>query len=192
MGKMIAVEYEEQGRFFPQRVILRIASIAAMFYTSKEMDDPLNGRFWTLTPDGDVRPDMLLVPSAAGSVWLDGRNKPILTTMMVVGHRLGPRTLLSRCKFMSEPALHPVDHHSSFGHLSGLLPKDPAVQEHLLLCRVSHIYPGTGQSLELLMIVRELEELASSVLAVETAAAKERQNFREKRAGAPPAGDKKK
>ena len=35
-----------------------------MFYTSKEMDDPLNGRFWTLTLDGDVYPDTLFVPSA--------------------------------------------------------------------------------------------------------------------------------
>ena len=42
------------------------------------------------------------------------------------------------------------------------------------------------------MIALELEELASSVLAVETAAAKERQNLREERTGAPPAGGKKK
>ena len=46
MGKMIAVEYEEEARFIPQRVFFRIASIAAMFYTSKEMDGPPNGRFW--------------------------------------------------------------------------------------------------------------------------------------------------
>ena len=59
MDKMIAVEYDEEARFFHQRVILRVASIAAMFYTSKEMDDPPNGRFWTLTPDGDVYPEML-------------------------------------------------------------------------------------------------------------------------------------
>ena len=189
---MITVEYEEEARFFPQRLILRIASIAAMFHNSRRMGEPPNSFFWTLTPDADVYPEMRLVPSATGLLWLDGRNKPILTTMMVAGHRSRPRTLLSRCKFMSEPALHPVDHHSSFGHLSGLLPKDPAVQEHLLLCRVSHIYPGTGQSLKLLMIVRELEELASSVLAVETAAAKERQHLREERPGAPPDGGRKK
>ena len=39
-----------QALLFVLRIrILRIASIAAMFYTSKELDDPPNGRFWTLT-----------------------------------------------------------------------------------------------------------------------------------------------
>ena len=38
-------------------------------------------------------------------------------------------------KFMSEPALHPLAHHSRFVQLSGLLPTDPASQEHELLCR---------------------------------------------------------
>ena len=36
--------------------------LSAMFHTSKELDDPPNCRFWTLTPDGDVYPDTLLVP----------------------------------------------------------------------------------------------------------------------------------
>ena len=85
MGKMIKVECAEEARFFPQRVISRIASIAAKFYTSKRLDDPPSGRFWTLIPDGNVYPEMLLVPSATGSVWLDGRNKPILTTMTLGG-----------------------------------------------------------------------------------------------------------
>ena len=91
---------------------------------------------------------------------------------------------------MSEHASHPLVHHTSFGQLSGFLPTDPAVQRHVLLCRVSHILLGTGQSRELLMIVPELEELASSVLAVETTAAKEQQILRQECAGAPLAGVK--
>ena len=47
----------------------------------------------------------------------------------------GPRTFLWCCKFMSEHALHPLAHHSRFVQLSGLLPTDPAAQEHELLCR---------------------------------------------------------
>ena len=35
MDRMITVEYEEEARFFPQRLILRIASIAAMFHNSR-------------------------------------------------------------------------------------------------------------------------------------------------------------
>ena len=42
--------------------------MAVMFYTSKELDDPPNGRFWTLIPDGDVHPEKLLAPSATGLV----------------------------------------------------------------------------------------------------------------------------
>ena len=87
MGEMTAVEYDEDPRFFSQRVIFGIASISSMFYTSKELDDPPNGRFWTLTPDGDMHPDTFSVPSATGLVWLDGKNQPILTTMMLAGHR---------------------------------------------------------------------------------------------------------
>ena len=71
MGEMIAVEFEEEARFFLQRMIFKVALMAAMFYTSKELDDPPNGRFWTLTPDGDVHPD-----TATGLVWLDGKNQP--------------------------------------------------------------------------------------------------------------------
>ena len=67
VSKMIAVEHEEEAKFFPQRVIFRIVSIAAMFYTYKEMHDPPNGRFWTLTPDSDVYPEMLLVPSVSST-----------------------------------------------------------------------------------------------------------------------------
>ena len=59
MGKMITVEYAD---------------------TSKELGDPPNGRFWTLTPDGDVHPELLSVPSATGIVCLDGRNQPNLPT----------------------------------------------------------------------------------------------------------------
>ena len=36
---------------------------------------------------------------------------------------------------MSEHALHPLAHHSRFVQLSGVLPTDPAAQEHELLCR---------------------------------------------------------
>ena len=88
MDKMITVENEEEARFFPQRLILRIASIAAMFHNSRRMGEPPNSFFWTLTPDGDVHPEMLPVPPATGLVWLDGKTKPVLTTMMVAGHRL--------------------------------------------------------------------------------------------------------
>ena len=56
----------------------------------------------------------------------------------------------------------------------------------------SHICLGTGQASVLLMIAPELEELASSALAIETAAAKGRQNLREERTGAPHASGKKK
>ena len=46
MDKMITVEYEEEAtRFFPQRLLLRIASTAAMFHT-RRMDEPPNGLFW--------------------------------------------------------------------------------------------------------------------------------------------------
>ena len=55
MGKMITVEHEDEARFFLQRAILRILSIAATLYTSKELDNPPNGRFWTISPDGDVQ-----------------------------------------------------------------------------------------------------------------------------------------
>ena len=37
VGKMITVEYAEEARFFPQRVISRIASIASMFHTFKKV-----------------------------------------------------------------------------------------------------------------------------------------------------------
>ena len=73
MDRMITVEYEEEARFFPQRLILRIASIAAMFHNSRRVGEPPNSFFWTLTPDVDVYPEMLLVPSATGLLWLDGR-----------------------------------------------------------------------------------------------------------------------
>ena len=56
----------------------------------------------------------------------------------------------------------------------------------------SHIYLGTGQTRGQLMIAPEVEEFASSVLAKETAAAKERRKLREERSGAPPAVGKKK
>ena len=82
---MIKVECAEEAKFFPQRAILSIALIVANFHTSKRLDDPPSGRFWTLIPDGNVYPEMLLVPSATGFVWLDGRNKPILTTMTLGG-----------------------------------------------------------------------------------------------------------
>ena len=88
MGTMITVEYAEEARFFPQRVIVWISSIAAMFCTSQELDDPPSGRFWTLSPDGDVHPETLLAPELTGFVWLDGRRQLILTTMMLAGHRL--------------------------------------------------------------------------------------------------------
>ena len=87
LGKMITAEYAEEARFFLQRVISWIASIAAMFYTAKESDDPPNGRIWTLSPDGDVHPETLLASAATGLVWLDGRHQHILTTLMVAGHR---------------------------------------------------------------------------------------------------------
>ena len=77
-GKMITEVYAEEVSFFPQRVILRAASIAAMFYTSKKLDDSPSGRFWTLIQDGNVYPEMPSVPSATGFGWFDGRNKPIL------------------------------------------------------------------------------------------------------------------
>ena len=48
LGKMITAEYAEEARFFLQRVISWIASIAAMFYTAKESDD---------LPNGDVHPE---------------------------------------------------------------------------------------------------------------------------------------
>ena len=64
-----------------------IAAVA-VFYTSEELDDPPNGRFWTLSPDGDVHPETLLAPAATGLAWLGVRHHPILTTKMLAGHRL--------------------------------------------------------------------------------------------------------
>ena len=49
-----------------------------MFYTSRKLDDPPRGRFWTLNQDGNVYPEMPLGPSATGFGWLDGRHKPFL------------------------------------------------------------------------------------------------------------------
>ena len=46
--------------------------MAAMFYTPQRLNDPLSGRFWTLTPDGHVYPEMLVVPSALGLVGSTG------------------------------------------------------------------------------------------------------------------------
>ena len=88
MGKMIAVEYEEEARFFHQRVILRIASIAAMFYTSKEMDDPPNGAFGLSLHTATCFQRCFQSRQQTGLVWLDGRNKLSLTTMMLAGHCL--------------------------------------------------------------------------------------------------------
>ena len=81
MGKKTAVEYEEEARFFPTRDFKDSFDSRHVLHLSKD------GR-WTLAPNVDVYPEMLLVPSATGSVWLDGRNTPNLTTMMVAGHRL--------------------------------------------------------------------------------------------------------
>ena len=79
MGKRITVVYAEETRFFTQRVILRTASIAAMFHTSKRLEDPPIGHVWTLIQDGNVSPEMPSVLSATGSVWLDGGTNPFLT-----------------------------------------------------------------------------------------------------------------
>ena len=49
------------------------------------------------------------------------------------------RTFLWCCTSMSEHALHPLAHHSRFVQPSGLLPTDPAAQEHELLCRAIKI-----------------------------------------------------
>ena len=55
----------------------------------------------------------------------------------------------------------------------------------------SRIYLGTERTRGLLMIALELEEHASGLLAKKkTAAARERRNLREERAGVPPAGGK--
>ena len=62
MNKIITVAYEGEARFFHQRLILGIASIAAMFHHSRRMGEPRNGLFWTLTPDSDVYPEMLFSP----------------------------------------------------------------------------------------------------------------------------------
>ena len=88
MGKMIAVEYEEEAGLFHQRLILRTASKASMFNTTGRMCESPNGLLWILIPDGDVYPEILQVPPATGLVWLDERNEPVLTTMMPAGRRL--------------------------------------------------------------------------------------------------------
>ena len=114
----------------------------------------------------------------------------------------GPRTFLWCCKLMREHVPHALAHHTRFMQLSGLLPIDPAAQEHELLCRAivllarrlqmleirhrdnvavsllgvqpedGHIYLGIARTRGPLMIAPELEEFASGVLAKETAAAK--------------------
>ena len=80
MGKMITVEYAEEARFFHQRVILWTSSTAATFCTSKELDDPSSGRFWTLSPDCDVHPETLLASAATWARMALWRHQPILTT----------------------------------------------------------------------------------------------------------------
>ena len=66
MGKIIAVEYEGEAGFFHQRLILRTASIAAMFNTTGRMRESPNGLFWILAPDGDVYPEIVQVPPVTG------------------------------------------------------------------------------------------------------------------------------
>ena len=62
-------------RFFHQKLILGIASMAAMFYNSRRMCEPPNSSSWTVTPNGDAHPEMRSVPSATGFVLRDGRNE---------------------------------------------------------------------------------------------------------------------
>ena len=82
MGKMVAVEYEGEAEFFHQRLILRTAPTAAMLNTTERMCDSPNDLFWVLTPDGDVYPELLRVPPATGTTWLNA------TTMMPAGRNL--------------------------------------------------------------------------------------------------------
>ena len=161
---MITVEYAEEARFFPQRVILRTASINAMFYTSIELDDPPYGRFWTLTPDGDVHPETLLAPAATGLVWLDGRHRPILA-----GHRL--------VRVYGVGAPPEVSVWSVFVDLESEVTceryKTPGLPESPTPAATSVTSPGRR-------IASELEELGPNRVPLE------------KRAGAPPAGGQKK
>ena len=221
MGKMITVEYAEEARFFPQRVILRI------------------------TPKS-----LIVLPSATGLAWIDGENKPILDkkdsldpgdnvadplldARVLSVHRnstvdrhgefrnavselvqspwagwvvSGPRTFLRCCKFFSGHALYSSVHHSRFVQLRGLLPTDPAPQEQGLLCRAIELGLTVDQLQGMELSCFELwvknsggqphlsldREFASGVLANNTAAAKERRKLREERAGAPPTGGQKK
>ena len=73
LGEMITVEYEEEARFFPQSDFEDSFDSGHLLHF-KKLDDPPSVRFWTLIPDSDVYPEMPLVPSATGRVWLDGRN----------------------------------------------------------------------------------------------------------------------
>ena len=82
------VEYDGDTGFVHQRLILRTASTAPMFNTTGETCDSSNGLFWIRTPDGDVYNELLRVPPLTGSVWLNERNVPILTTMTPAGHHL--------------------------------------------------------------------------------------------------------
>ena len=185
-ANMVTVEYAEEARFFPQRVILRVASTAAMFYISKELDDPPSGRFWTLTPDGDLHPEMLLIPSATGLVWLDGKDQPILTTMMLAGHRLvrvyrfGAQMRI----FSPEVIVWAV-----FVDLETEVTCEEYETHGLPVSSTSVAAPVTSPGRR---IASELEELGSKVLAVEMKAGRERQSSLEKCAGAPPACGQKK
>ena len=84
VGKMVAVEYDEEAGLFHQRLILRTAPPCSIPAARCAIH-----LFWILTPDGDVYPELLQVPRATGFVWLNERNAPILTTMMPAGRRLG-------------------------------------------------------------------------------------------------------
>ena len=184
---MITVEYAEEARLFPQRVVLWVASIAAMFSTSKELDDLPSGRFWTLSPDGDVHPPTLLTPAATGLVRLYGRHQPLLTTMMHAGHRLvrvhglGAQLRIFSPEFTVWAVFVDLDSEITCEKF-----KDAgavAGAQHVAATPVT----SSGRR-----IASELEELGLKVLAMEVEANRERQSSPEKRSGAPPASGQKK
>ena len=187
LNKMITVEYAEEASFFPQRVISWIASIAAMLYTSKELDDPPNGRFWTLSPDGDVHPESLKAPAAAELVWVDGRQQLILTTMMVAGHRLvrvygfGAQNAQFFSLVVAVWAVF-VDLETE---VSCEKFETPGLPESPTPAAKPVSSPGRR-------IASELEELGPKVLAVEMKDYRERQSSPERSSGAAPARGQKK
>ena len=119
-----------------------------MFNTTGRLRDSPDGFFWIFTPDGDVYPEVLRVPPAAGLVWLNERNTPILTAMMPAGRfleqvrefgaqrRIQPSSEVNVLPEASAPLAAPATPHAFEVDKGASLSSDDNVADPLLDVRV--------------------------------------------------------